>query len=133
MPEQTPTLRELIQEVLNSGVTYRQLEERAVDEETGKRASRSIFFDIATGKLDRMPYEHHLRAIAAGLHAPYESVRRAAIAQWLPGTDPVIAAAPIDLREWSKWSPEDREMVLLAVRNANRRAERERRDPGNAA
>lgn len=135
MPEQAPTLRELIQEVLNSGVTYRQLEDRAVDDETGKRASRSIFFDIANGKLDRMPYEHHLRAIAAGLRAPYESVRRAAIAQWLPGTDPEVPAE-IDLREWASWTKDDRELVQLAVRSANARARQRERDkpkPGNAA
>lgn len=87
MPEQRPTLRDMIQGVLDSGVTYRELETRAVDEETGKRASRSIFFDIATGKLDRIPYDYHLRAIAAGLRAPYESVRQAAITQWLPADD----------------------------------------------
>ena len=135
MPEQAPTLRELIQEVLNSGVTYRQLEDRAVDEATGKRASRSIFFDIANGKLDRMPYEHHLRAIAAGLRAPYESVRRAAIAQWLPGTDPEVPA-DIDLREWASWSSDDRELVQLAVRAANARARRQKaseHEPGSAA
>lgn len=84
MPEQLPTLRDMIQNVLDSGVTYRELEARAIDEATGKRASRSIFFDIATGKLDRIPYDYHLRAIAAGLRAPYESVRQAAISQWLP-------------------------------------------------
>ena len=135
MPEQAPTLRELVQEVLNSGVTYRQLEERAVDDQSGKRASRSIFFDIASGKLDRMPYEHHLRAIAAGLRAPYESVRRAAIAQWLPGTDPEVPAF-IDLRDWASWSQDDRDLVQLAVRTANTRARERQRaehDPGNAA
>lgn len=89
MPEQTPTLRDMIKNALDSGLTYRQLAAAAIDEETGKRASHAIFFDIANGKLDRMPYDYHLRAIAAGLRAPYESVRRAAIAQWVPGDTPV--------------------------------------------
>lgn len=84
MPEQSPTLRDMIQEALDNGVTYRELEARATDPQTGKTASRSIFFDTVNGKLDRMPYEHHLRAVAAALRKPYDTVRRAAIAQWLP-------------------------------------------------
>ncbi|HTJ68583.1 MAG TPA: hypothetical protein VL551_13695 [Actinospica sp.] len=84
MPEQSPTLRDMIKSERDNGVTYRQLGSRAVDEVTGKRASASMFYDIDTGKLDRMPHEHHLRAIAVALHRPYEEVREAAIAQWLP-------------------------------------------------
>lgn len=84
MPEQPPTLRDMIQEALDSGVTYRELEARAIDPATGRTASRSVFFDTIGGKLDRMPYEYHLRGVAAALRVPYESVRQAAITQWLP-------------------------------------------------
>jgi hypothetical protein len=84
VPEQSTTLRDMIQAALDDGVTYRELEARAVDPQTGKTASRSMFFDTANGKLDRMPYEHHLRAMAAALQQPYAVVRRAAIALWLP-------------------------------------------------
>lgn len=87
MPEQAPTLRDMINDALSGGTTYRELEARAVDPESNKRASRSIFNDIATGKLDRMPHVDHLRAIAAGLGVPYERVRQAAIRQWVPGDD----------------------------------------------
>lgn len=126
MPEQTPTLREMIQGALNSGATYRQLAKDAVDEETGKRASYSMFFDIANGKLDRMPPAAHLRAIAAGLRAPYESVRLAAIAQWLPaeGTRrPSMPPAPagIDPKQWASWDDVGRQQVLDAMKIAERR------------
>jgi hypothetical protein len=87
MPEQAPTLRDMIRNTLSSGITYRELEERAVDPGSGATISRGTFNKIALGKLDRMPVESHLRAIAAGLRAPYESVRQGAIAQWLPAED----------------------------------------------
>lgn len=130
MPEQTPTLRELIQEALDNGVTLRELADRAIDPRTAETLGKDTINKIVLGRINRVPLEGHLRAIANALRVPYERVRRAAIAEWLPGTD-LEVPADIDLREWSKWAPEDREMVLLAVRNANRRAERDRR--GSAA
>lgn len=85
MPEQPTTLlRDMIQEALDNGVSYRDLESRAVDPETGQTASRAVFHDTVSGKLDRMPRDYHLRAVAAALSVPYERVRQAAIAQWLP-------------------------------------------------
>lgn len=87
MPSSQPTLRDMIQEALDNGATYRELEARAIDPVTGNTASRSVFFDTVNSKLDRMPYEHHLRAIAAGLRVPYERVRQAAIRQWVPPED----------------------------------------------
>lgn len=97
MPEQHPTLRDMIQAVLDEGITYRQLETRALDEHTGKTASKDMFNNIVTGKVDRIPYDYHLRAIAAGLGVSYERVRRAAINQWLPAEeDPVDAV----INEW---------------------------------
>lgn len=95
MPEQSPTLRDMINAALADGTTYRELEARAIDKQTGKRASRSIFFDIATGKLDRMPYEHHLRAIAAALRTPYAAVRQAAITQYLPSDADTTPSEPM--------------------------------------
>jgi len=85
MPEQPTTLlRDMIQEALDNGVSYRDLESRAVDPETGETASRAVFHDTVSGKLKRMPFDYHLRAVAAALGVPYERVRQAAIAQWLP-------------------------------------------------
>jgi len=98
MPEQSPTLRDMIQEALDSGVSYRQLERRAVDPETGETASRAIFLDTISGKLDRMPREVHLRAVAAALGIPYKRVREAAIEQWLPAEGRPRDAAREELR-----------------------------------
>jgi hypothetical protein len=84
MPEQSATLRDMIQDALDNGVSYRDLESRAVDPETGETASRAVFHDTVSGKLKRMPFDYHLRAVAAALSVPFEQVRQAAIAQWLP-------------------------------------------------
>jgi len=104
MPEQPPTLRDMIQEALDNGAKYRELEARAIDPVTHRTASRSIFFDTVTDKLDRMPYAHHLRAIAVALGVPYERVRQAAILQWVPPDAPTSAA---DI-------PDDRRAQLIA-------------------
>lgn len=99
MPEQPPTLRDMINAEHERGTTYRELGSRAVDEETGKRASASIFYDIANGKLDRMPQDFRLRAIAAALKLPYERVRQAAIAQWVPASGAGDVARTEDERD----------------------------------
>lgn len=126
MPEQPPTLRDMIRDAVANS-SFERLAERAVDPETGKIASRPYLNDLANGKVKRIPEPPHLRAIAAGLGVSYERVRRAAIAQWLPGTDPEVPA-DIDLREWARWTPEDRELIQLAVRTANARAKRQHPD-----
>lgn len=84
MPTSTPTLRDMIQGALDRGQTYEQLEKRAIDPQTKEPVSRSMMNNIVNRKVGRMPYDYHLRAIAAALEQPYETVRRAAIAQWLP-------------------------------------------------
>ena len=135
MPEQTPTLRELIQEALDDGLTLRELADKATDPRTGETVGKDTINKIVLGRINRMPTEDHLRAIAAALRITYERVRRAAIAQWLPGTDPEVPAF-IDLRDWASWSQDDRDLVQLAVRTANTRARERQRvehDPGSAA
>lgn len=82
-------LSALVRAAVDSGITYRQLEQRAVDPVTRKRASKDLFHQIALGSVDRMPYDYHLRAMAVALNVSYERVREAAIAQWLP-------IAPVD-------------------------------------
>lgn len=97
MPASTPTLRDMIQEAVDRGQTYEQLATSAIDERTGKRISRAQINNIAIGKTDRMPYDYHLRALAAALKKPYETVRQAAIRQFLPsedaGTDALLKEA----------------------------------------
>lgn len=87
MPSSTPTLRDMVQDALDRGQTYKQLAERAVDPETSQRASPALLNDIVRGNVTRAPTVAHLRAIAAALAKPYEAVRRAAIAQWLPADE----------------------------------------------
>lgn len=98
MPEQSTTLRDMIQEALDSGETYRSLAGRAVDPQTGKTASYGLINNIVLGTTRSAPEPHHLRAIAAALRVPYERARQAAIAQWLPadneeGMDPELTDA----------------------------------------
>lgn len=84
MPEQPTTLRDMILEALASGLSYRQLQDRAVDSSTATTLGKDTFNRIVLGKVRQMPTVSQLRAIAAGLRAPYESVRQAAINQWAP-------------------------------------------------
>jgi transcriptional regulator with XRE-family HTH domain len=84
VPEQAPTLRDMVKSANDSGLTYEQLAKNAVDPRTGHKASGGFINDIARGQVNRLPEPRNLRAIAAGLGVPYERVRQAAILQWLP-------------------------------------------------
>lgn len=84
MPEQ-PTLSDMIRQEVDKGVTYAELEERAADPATGRtRISDSQLNRLAKGTATRIPTEEQLRGVAAAVQRPYEWVRQAAIAQWLP-------------------------------------------------
>jgi hypothetical protein len=109
MPEQPPTVRDMVREALDRGQTLDQLSERATDPETGETASRSHFFDLSKDNVKRMPPVSRLRAVAAGLGKPYEVIRRAAIAQWLPA----VEGAATDRSEMIR---EARELRQLAER-----------------
>lgn len=87
MPASTPTLSDMVKEALDRGQTYDQLAERAIDPDSGEKASRGLLYDLSRGTVRRVPTEGHLRAVAIALGKPYETVRRAAIAQWLPAED----------------------------------------------
>lgn len=82
---QSPTLRDMIQDAIDRGASLRDLQDAAVDPMTGERVGKDTISKIRRGDMNRMPMEHHLRGIAAALEQPYESVRQAAIAEWLPG------------------------------------------------
>jgi len=83
----TPTLRDMVKDALDRGQTLDQLAERAVDPVTGETASRGHFFDLSKDNVNRMPTAGRLRAVAVALGKPYEAVRAAAIAQWLPADE----------------------------------------------
>lgn len=82
MPEQSPTLRDMIQEAASSGQTYEQLAQRA--KRRGAKTSGSYLNNIVLGNVSRLPTPENLRGIAWALDVSYERVRQAAIAQWLP-------------------------------------------------
>jgi transcriptional regulator with XRE-family HTH domain len=121
MPEQPTTLRDMINKVLASGVTYRQLAERAIDPDSGATVSRGQLNKIARGDAPRMPEDGKLRAIAAALRAPYESVRQAAVAQWFPDAATPLPPDGIDPKQWASWDDTGRQMVLDALKIAERR------------
>lgn len=87
MPEQSTTLRDMIQRALDGGETYRSLANRAVDPLTNKTASYGLISNIMLKDTRSAPEPSHLRAIAVALRVPYEVVRQAAITQWLPPAD----------------------------------------------
>lgn len=84
MPASTPTLSDMVKEALDRGQTLDQLAKRAIDPETGKRASRGLIYDLQHDRVNRSPTIEHLRALAAAIGKPPEVVRQAAIARWLP-------------------------------------------------
>jgi hypothetical protein len=86
MPDEQPTLHEMIQAALDAGATYVELEERGGrNPTTGKaRISDSQLHRLAKETATRVPTEEQLRGIANAVQLPYEKVRQAAIAQWLP-------------------------------------------------
>jgi len=115
----------MINRVLASGVTYRQLAERAIDPDSGATVSRGTLNKIARGEPMRMPNDGMLRAIAAALRAPYESVRQAAITQWFPDDGPRTAMPPppdgIDPKRWATYDDTGRQMILDAMKIAEHR------------
>jgi len=137
MPAQSPTLRDMIQQALNSGNTYRDLEVRAVDPDTGATVSRGTLNKIVLGNVATMPSERQLRAIAAALRAPYESVRQAAITQWLPadGERPTLPPPPpgFDDERWASYDDTTRQLILDLYHIAEPGAVRNPPDEGERA
>lgn len=75
----------MILQELDKGVTYAELEERSTDPTTGQaRISDSQLHRLAKGTATRIPTQEQLRGVAAAVRMPYETVRLAAIAQWVP-------------------------------------------------
>ena len=123
MPEQPTTLRDMIQNALSSGDNLRTLAARAVDPDTGNTVGKDTINKIRHGTAPRMPEDGKLRALAAALRAPYNSVRQAAVAQWFPDQSSGIPPAPdgIDPRRWASYDDVGRQAVLDALHIADRR------------
>lgn len=79
-------LSALVRAALDTDASLRDLEKRAIDPLTGQRARKDLIRKLAANEVDRMPYDYHLRAVAAALNLPYKRIREAAVAQWLPLT-----------------------------------------------
>lgn len=81
----TETLTQLVATAAGtrgSGLTYDQLVERSVDEETGYRPSRNLLQRIGTGQAVKMN-PPLVRAVAAGLGLPLGRVEAAAHRQFI--------------------------------------------------
>lgn len=104
MPEQPPTLSDMIKKEHERGVRYDELAERTADPTGKPRISKSQLNKIANGEKTPLPNETQLRGIAAALQLPYDLVRRAAINQWLPADDSAVGVPdlPEDEREQLK-------------------------------
>lgn len=87
MPEQFTTLRDMIQEARDRGASLRDLQARAIDPQTRKTVGKDFIRDLGRGEVSRLPTPEQLRGVAAALGLPYERIREAAIAQWLPPSD----------------------------------------------
>ena len=110
MPEQPPTLRDMVKTALARGNSLRDLEKRA-DDGHGNVMRKDTIGKIANGLQDRSPTESALRGLAAALGVPYERVRQAAVRQWYP---PETTDAD-DIPEETKVELRARVQELLAV------------------
>ena len=77
-------LSDMIMRASKGGRSYGQLEQRAIDPETGASVGHSQLQKLARGHVKRIPDIGHLAAIAAALDVPCETVWLAAVLQWMP-------------------------------------------------
>lgn len=82
-PSSVGALSRLIQEVQESGVSYQDMANRAVDSETGTRLVKQALQKLAKTPPVNPPLLPQLRAIAAGTGVPLRRVKEAAADQWL--------------------------------------------------
>lgn len=77
------TLEQLVADRVGAGrdMTWRQFEDRAVDEESGHRPSRDTLWKIGTGKPVKVD-RRVVGAVAAGLRLPLRRVQAAAAYQF---------------------------------------------------
>lgn len=82
-PSSVGALSRLIQEVQESGVSYQDMANRAVDSETGTRLVKQALQKLVKTPPVNPPLPPQLRAIAAGTGVPLRRVTEAAADQWL--------------------------------------------------
>lgn len=81
MTSEQETLTRLVAGALDDGLTYRALERKAVDPETGYRPARATIWKVVKGQSIQLTPEL-VRAIAAGLGVPATRAQRAAAFQY---------------------------------------------------
>ena len=72
-------VRDFIQ---RSEMTLRALEDRCVDPVTGNQLNRTWLSSLAAGKTKKIPESWRLRALAAGIGTPVETLQRLTAEQW---------------------------------------------------
>ncbi|WP_283135341.1 hypothetical protein [Rhizohabitans arisaemae] len=110
--EPSPALSNLVREACLGGVSYRQLAESSVDEETGTRLDFRWINALAHDRLANAPTPARLRALAKGLSMPVEELKRLAAIQWL---DYHVTVDIAEAGEWVLWTQLNEE-DLAAVR-----------------
>ena len=76
-------LSQLVRDANDTGTSYQQLADRAIDPETGEQLSKPYMQKLATNAVTTTPNAARLRAIAAALRLPLTVVQRAAAVQYL--------------------------------------------------
>ncbi|GGV36531.1 hypothetical protein GCM10010293_39850 [Streptomyces griseoflavus] len=91
-------LSQLVQNVLDTGISLRRLGERAVDPETGEAISWQYFQKLVKNPPASPPDPIQMRAMAAALNKPYRRVQEAAAKQWLQFEATELAGYDEDVR-----------------------------------
>lgn len=124
-------------ERLKNAIENRAVELRLKLNQVAQRAGMSAanFLRIRTGEVGLTPLavaaiEDALEWEAGSIQAVLDGARPAP-RHTHPDIPPMPPGIGIDPKEWASWAPEDRDLVLAAVRAASARARR--RDPGDAA
>lgn len=89
---QPSPLSDMIRDSSDSYETMAARRARPEGQESVPQVSVGYLHRIASGKVDRVPTARHLRAIAAALDVPYETVQAAAIIQWMAPTPEALRA-----------------------------------------
>lgn len=97
MTSDPETLTQLVVAALEGGLTYRALESRAVDPETGYKPSRATLWKVAKGQ-EIILTPKLVQAVAAAIGVSPERAQRAAAVQYA-GYTPVGADGGTVLRE----------------------------------
>ncbi|MFD8008152.1 hypothetical protein [Streptomyces mirabilis] len=76
-------LSQLLQEANDRGITYQEMADRGVDEETGTRLPRQWYQKLVKSPPVNPPSPAQMHAIAAAIRKPFTRVQEATAKQWL--------------------------------------------------